>query len=199
MNCLLTMISHSYSSPTIYVADYTHYNEKLQQFASPCAGVLIQDSLPPLIPSFLLTNKNAYPLVAVNMDENKYLLKQKDGTIHSQCECILYAQREDSPAWMLFVELKYCEEKSVYENTIKAMSQLKKTCKYLLEKKFVFDSTHFRRYFVVSTPGVEPLDPFDANYFDQEDMLQYKEECAAILFLSNQVNVHTPIHLKIPK
>ena len=47
-------------------------------------------------------------------------------------------------------------------------------------------------YLVISTPGIEPLDPFDAYYFDQDDMLKVKEETGANLKAVNEVFVKTP-------
>ena len=44
------------------------------------------------------------------------------------------------------------------------------------------DATLFNKMFlVVSTPGVEPLDPFDASYFDQDYILTVKEETGALV------------------
>ena len=68
--------------------------------------------------------------------------------------------------------------------------------KYLLEEKQEYESARFKRYIAVSTPNCEPLDPFDADYFNQEDMLALKEETKAVLFITNQVDIHTPIHLR---
>lgn len=190
------MISQTYRG-TVFVADYTHYCEDNPVIAPPCKGVFISEELPPLIPSFMLENKNGIAIEGVNIEHNPSLLKRHDGTALTQCEGFFYANREESPAWILFFELKYCDEKGVYENTLTGMNQLKKTCKYVLEEKKLLDNTKYKRFFVVSTPQTEPLDPFDANYFNQDDMLSFKEECNAILFLSNCVVVHTPIHLKI--
>lgn len=190
------MISHSYSD-TVYVADYTRYNQDQHDEESPCSGVYFSTSKPPLIPSFVLENPHEHPFETVNFEENSSLLKRSDGTLRTQCEGLLYAHRDESPAWALFLELKYCEPKAIYDNTLSAMAQLKETCKYIMEEKGLLDNEKYKRYFVVSTPNAEPLDPFDANYFDQDDMLRYKYECNAIVFFSNSVRVHTPVHLKL--
>lgn len=79
------------------------------------------------------------------------------------------------------------------------IGQLKKTCKYLLEEKQIYESARFKRFLAVSTPNCEPLDPFDAYYFNQEDMLSLKEETQATLFITNQVDIYTPIHLRDAK
>ena len=190
------MISHSFSG-TVYAADYTRYNEDLHEKQSPVRGVYFSGSEPPLIPSFVLENRHGHPFEAVSFEENSTLLRRPDGTLLPQCEGMFYAYREESPAWVLFLELKYCESKAVYDNTLSAMAQLEKTCKYVMEEKCLLDNEKYKRYFVVSTPNVDPLDPFDANYFNQDDMLTYKEKCKAIVFFSNRVCVHTPVHLKL--
>ena len=47
-----------------------------------------------------------------------------------------------------------------------------------------------------NTPGVEPLDPFDASYFVQEDMLAIKDETGAFLKAANAAEIATPALIK---
>lgn len=193
------MITEGPFETNIYVADYTNYLSNGGKEITPSKGVFITPSLPPVINSLLITNKKCIKFEAVNFEHNKALLKNPDGTNHSQCECMFYAIRDSGKSWILFVEMKYCEQKGIYDETMGAITQLKKTSRYLLEEQDVFKDKDFTRYFLVSTPNAEPLDPFDASYFNQDDMLTLKEEYKAILFLSNQVDIHTTIHLKIPR
>lgn len=183
----------------VFVADFTEYNSNNPKTPVPCAGVQIATEENGIISSFRLTDRNRYPFMAVNFEENQQTFMREDGTKAQQCECMFYAVREENPAWMLFLELKYCAPKNSYNNIIEGIGQLKKTCKYLLEEKQEYESARFKRFFVVSTPNCEPLDPFDANYFNQEDMLALKEETQATLFITNQVDIYTPIHLKDAK
>ena len=183
----------------VFVADFTEYNNNHPETPAPYAGVLIATEENGIIPSFKLTDKNEHSFMAVNFEENPAVFMREDGTRVSQCECMFYAIREASPAWMLFLELKYCAPKNAYNNIIDGIGQLKKTCKYLLEEKQVYESTRFKRFLAVSTPNCEPLDPFDAYYFNQEDMLALKEETRATLFITNQVDIYTPIHLRDAK
>lgn len=180
----------------VFVADFTEYNSNNPEMPGPCAGVQISTVENGIIPSFRLTDRNRHPFMAVNFEENQQAFMREDGTKAPQCECMFYAVREESPAWMLFLELKYCAPKNAYNNIIEGIGQLKRTCKYLLEEKQEYESARFKRYIAVSTPNCEPLDPFDANYFNQDDMLALKEETNAVLFITNQVDVHTPIHLR---
>lgn len=180
----------------VFVADFTEYNSYNPEMPGSCAGVQIATEENGIIPSFKLTDRNRYPFMAVNFEENQQAFMRGDGTKAPQCECMFYAVREESPAWMLFLELKYCAPKNAYNNIIEGIGQLKRTCKYLLEEKQEYESARFKRYIAVSTPNCEPLDPFDADYFNQEDMLALKEETKAVLFITNQVDIHTPIHLR---
>lgn len=191
-------IRYKQYSTDVYIADFTEYNKSAHTIPAPVAGVYVDVDDNGIIPSFFLTNKNHHLFNAINLEENKTLLKREDGTLVSQCECILHAIREDSPAWMIFLELKYCKAKNRYSETLEALGQLKKTCDYVVEKSF-FEKDHFKRYFVVSTPGVEPLDPFDDTYFNQDDMLTLKEEYHAQVLLTNQVDILTPVHLRMSR
>lgn len=70
-------------------------------------------------------------------------------------------------------------------------------CNYIFKEKKELDATLFnKKYLIVSTPGVEPLDPFDASYFDQDNMLTVKEETGAFLKAVNEVSILTPALLR---
>ena len=102
----------------VFVADFTEYNNNHPETPAPHAGVLIATEENGIIPSFKLTDKNEHPFTAVNFEENPAVFMREDGTKVSQCECMFYAIREASPAWMLFLELKYCAPKNAYNNII---------------------------------------------------------------------------------
>lgn len=92
-----------------------------------------------------------------------------------------------------FLELKYCEAKNRYARMREGIGQLKTTCNYILRDKKALNGALFnKKYLVVATPGVEPLDPFDASYFNQDDMLTVKEETGALLRAVNEVRILTP-------
>ena len=187
------MINEAYSK-TVYVADFTDYVSKNGKEAAPCPGVLIGTQENGIIPSFVLTDDNSYPFLVVNNEKNVALYTKDDGTKVPQCECIIYAERHDKrKGWMIFLELKYCEEKNLYGNMLDGISQLKTTCKFIMEEKEVFDTKLFKKYLVISTPGTAPLDPFDAFYFDQDFMLAVKKESGGgILKAANLAHILTP-------
>lgn len=97
---------------------------------------------------------------------------------------------------IMFLELKYCEPKNLYSNMLSGIGQLRATCNYILKERQEYDGSQFKKYLVISTPGVEPLDPFDASYFNQDDMLTLKEDTGAILKAANEVSIQTPAVLK---
>lgn len=187
------MINEAYSE-TVYVADFTDYVSKNGRDAAPCLSVLVGTQENEIIPSFVLTDNNSHPFIVVNNEKNGYLYTRDDGTKVPQCECIIYADRHDNrKGWMIFLELKYCEEKNLYSNMQDGIRQLKATCKYIMEEKKVFDTNMFKKYLVISTPGSKPLDPFDAFYFDQDSMLSLKSETGGgILKASNVAHIQTP-------
>ncbi len=62
-----------------------------------------------------------------------------------------------------------------------------------MNERKVFDSTQFKKFLVISTPGVTPLDPFDAFYFDQDFMLLVKSETGGgVLKAINVAHIQTP-------
>ena len=187
------MISEAYSE-TVYVADFTDFVSKNGRDAAPCPGVFVGKQENGIIPSFVLTDDNLHPFIVVNNEKNSSLYTRDDGTKVPQCECIIYADRHDNrKGWMIFLELKYCKEKNLYDNMLDGIGQLRNTCKYIMEEKEVFDTKMFKKYLVISTPGSKPLDPFDAFYFDQDTMLSVKQESGGgILKASNVAHIQTP-------
>jgi hypothetical protein len=186
------MISEAYSG-TVFIADFTDYVNKPEAQPVDYRGVIVGTEENGIIPSFVIRNDNGFPFIVVNNEHNPAVFTREDGSKASQCECIIYADRHDNrKGWMLFLELKYCLAKNLFASMLTAISQLTATCKYILEERREFDGDSFKKYLVISTPETEPLDPFDASYFNQDDMLSVKEETGALLKAANEVRVLTP-------
>ena len=178
---------------SVYIADFTEYLNQGGRGEVPSEGVYVGTEDNGIIPSFILTDNNAVPFVVINNEKHPTLFKQKDGTQVSQCECVIYADRNDNnKAWMIFLELKYCKEKNLYNRMLEGISQLKTTCRYLMDERNAFDSQRYKKYLVISTPGITPLDPFDGFYFDKELLLKVKEDTGAIIKATNEANIQTP-------
>ena len=190
------MISETYSQD-VFIADFTDYVGKQEPESASYKGVVVGTKENGIIPSFVLHDEHRYPFEVVNNEHNPAVFKRPDGSMLPQCECIIYSNRNDNrKGWMMFLELKYCEAKNLYSNMLSGISQLKATCNYILKEKQEFDGTMFKKYLVISTPGVEPLDPFDASYFSQDDMLTLKDDTGAVLKAKNEVLIKTPAVLE---
>lgn len=190
------MISEAYSED-VFIADFTDYTGKTDSGRVPFKGVVVGTKENGIIPSFVLHDEHKFPFKVVNNEHNPAVFKRSDGSMVSQCECIIYSDRNDNRrGWMFFLELKYCEAKNLYSNMLKGIGQLKATCNFIFKEKQEYDSALFKKYLVISTPGVEPLDPFDASYFSQDDILTLKEDTGAILRATNEVFIQTPAVLK---
>lgn len=187
------MMNSEEFNETVFIADFTDYRNN--PYAEPVEhkGIVVGIEENGIIPSFILHNENGYSFHVINNEHNNALYKRPDGTKMTQCECIIHADRKDNKkAWMMFLELKYCKEKNLYDNMLGGISQLKDTCKYIFKEKELFDGTIYKKYLVISTPNVVPLDPFDASYFDQDFMLSVKEETGAVLKAVNEAFIRTP-------
>ena len=187
------MISETYSED-VFIADFTNFVGKPGYDNIPCQGVMVGIQENGIIPSFVIRDEHEFPFRVINNERNLAVFRGDDGNLVTQCECIVYADRSDNrKGWLFFLELKYCEAKNRYDRMLEGIGQLKTTCNYILKEKQELDVSHFnKKYLVVSTPGVEPLDPFDASYFNQDDMLTLKEDTGAVLKATNEVFIQTP-------
>lgn len=192
IDCWSMMISEAYDVD-VFISDFTNYSNRPDSQTVPCSGVVIERCPNEIIPSFAVYNENCFPFRVVNNEHNPAVFKRQDGTNASQCECVVFADRKDNrKGWLFFLELKYCDPKNLYSNILEGIGQLKATCKYILDEKKELDGSLFKRYLVISTPGTDPLDPFDAYYFNQDDILSIKEETGALLKASNAARIKTP-------
>ena len=191
------MISEGYNQD-IFIADFTNFVGRPGYDNLPCQGVMVGNQENGIIPSFIIRNDHAFPFRVVNNEHNPAVFKSKDGTSVTQCECIVYADRNDNrKGWLFFLEMKYCEAKNRYDRMLEGIGQLKATCNFIFKEKRELDAKLFnKKYLVVSTPGVEPLDPFDASYFDQDYILTVKEETGALVKAVNEVSIVTPALLR---
>ena len=186
------MISEKFNED-VYIADFTEYNGTPGKNPVDYTGVTVETKKNEILPSFVLWNPNKVQFILVNNEKNQIEFSRKDGTKVSNCECIIHTDRHDNRrGWMMFLELKYCKPKNVYYRMLEGIRQLRLTCNYILKEKQLFDELRYKKYLVISTPGVEPLDPFDASYFVQEDILAIKEETGALLKAGNEAQIQTP-------
>lgn len=193
------MIIKEQYNQSVFVADFTQYNADHPDAPAPNTGVLIDINTNSLIPCFCIKNNKSIPFESVNIERNPALLKKKDGTKASQCECLFYAIRHDGgKPWMLFVELKYCQPKNIMDRAKEALGQAKKTYIFIRDNKAKeIDIKDYKPYFAISIPGQESTDPFQAFYFTQAELLKCHDECGgAIVYFCNGVEILTPAHIK---
>jgi len=198
MNYLRIMIDANYSS-TVFVADYTNYNNQNVHAKAEHSGVYISESPSDLIGAFELRNPRALEFKAVNFEENPSLLKNNQLKIVSQCECMFEALRHDhgKKHWAMLLELKYCLGKNVYTHVRDALVQIKNTYLHLRDFKKILLPNELNLYWVISTPEVEcACDSVDGAFFDQDELLDIKEAYGANLFYTNVVEVQTSRYLK---
>lgn len=186
------MISETYREG-IYIADFTEYINQGGPADVPSKGVYVGTDENVIIASFRLTDDNDIPFVVINNEKNPALFKKADGTKAPQCECIIFADRNDNKkAWMLFLELKYCKEKNLFHRLTEGVSQLSDSCNYIFKEIKLFQRKQFKIHLVISAPGITPLEPFDGFYFDQEARLTIKEKTGATLHVTNEAHILTP-------
>lgn len=186
------MISESFQED-VYIADFTDYKNEPKAEPVEFSGVTVGTEENGILPSFVFKNPNKVEFVVVNDEKNPAVFTRENGKKVSNCECIILTNRHDNrKGWMVFLELKYCKPQNVYDRMLEGINQLKATCNYILKEKKLFDSSQYKKYMVISTPGVTPRDPFDASYFDQDYMLTVKEDTGANLKAANIAFVQTP-------
>lgn len=176
---------------SVFVTDYTHYNEDRTHAPAQWKGVVISIERSGVLASFLLANEVGVEFDAINLEHNPALLKRVDGSLASQCECIFKAIRHDNQRpWMLLLEMKYCQEKNIKRNISDALEQLKKSYLFLRDEKHLMGIRTVKPYFVISTPENSPWDVSDASFFDQNDLLKIKREYdGAQLYYTNRMKV----------
>ena len=69
----------------IYIADYTEYSKTHDTSVS---GVKILANKPGELEVFHLKNKKGISIDAVNFEENQSVLKDEQGKVVKQCECM---------------------------------------------------------------------------------------------------------------
>ena len=186
------MISERFSSQ-VYIADFTEFSNSPDAPELDDDGVVVSSEKNGQVPSFVVTDDNGYPFIVINNEKNPSMFKREDGSKVSQCECIVFAERNDNrKAWMMFLELKYCAAKNRFARIQEGIAQLKSTLKHVLYDTRQFDKDKFKPYLGISTPGISPLEPFDAFCFDQEYLLRLKEETGATLKEAVIAHIKTP-------
>ncbi len=136
---------------------------------------------------------NRIPYLAVNLEE--YPAFRKD---IENCECVFKSMNQNVGSWVMFLELKYCNEDRIESYCFKAYSQMNEILTKL-EKKGVVDKSKNNVYFVYSVPDYPEKVPFGAWTVSQNDILKEFEESGIHLIGECKMLIATPKHLQTPK
>ena len=136
-------------------------------------------------------------MMGVNFEENLDVFKSGDGTIVSNCECMLLSDKASKKGWLLLAELKYCggSLQAVQRNLEKAFSQMESTYLHLRDKKNVFTQAEYRCAWVVSLPEHNDLVPFSSFLSEPELLLDFKDKYGVDIFTDNNLMVVSHEHI----
>ena len=179
----------------VYIGDYTEYVKSHPDCGYH--GVVISNMPIALISSLHIHNPVHIPMMGVNFEENLDVFKSGDGTIVSNCECMLVSDKASKKGWLLLAELKYCggSQQAVQRNLEKAFSQMESTYLHLRDKKHVFVQGEYRCAWVVSLPEHDDLIPFSSFMAQPELLLDFKDKYGVDIFTDNNLMVVSHEHI----
>lgn len=174
---------------SLYIADYTEQTKDKEQKR----GIeLIKDSPPRDIDYFTVSNPCKLEMDGIPFDNNSFTTP--NGSIASQCECVIFPNSSDNKSWILFLELKYCNKyKNNKKNLNKALSQLLKTQDYYRSRN-IFNKNN-TCYLLASLPMQQP--PFTHNSLTQSYLTEMKKKHNVIIRFQNSVEIRDDKHIKV--
>lgn len=171
---------------SIYVADYT------EQTKSARATELFKGSPPSDIDYFTINNPCNLKMDGIPFDNSSFT--KPNGSIASQCECVIFPNSSDDKSWILFLELKYSNKyKNNRKNLNKARKQLFKT-QYYYKSKSVFSKNN-TCYLLASLPMQRP--PFTHYSLTQSYLTEMKKKHNVIIRFQNSVEIRDDKHIKV--
>lgn len=179
----------------VYIGDYTEYVKSHPDCGYH--GVVISNMPIALISSLHIHNPVHIPMMGVNFEKNLDVFKSGDGTIVSNCECMLVSDKASKKGWLLLAELKYCggSQQAVQRNLEKAFSQMESTYLHLRDEKHVFTQGEYRCAWVVSLPEHDDLVPFSSFLSQPELLLDFKDKYGVNIFTDNNLMVVSHEHI----
>ena len=174
---------------SIYVADYTEQTK----LAEIKRGIeLIKDSPPIDLDYFIVNNPSKLEVDGIPFDNNSFT--KLNGSIASQCECVIYPHSSSNESWILFLELKYSNKcKNNERNLNKARKQLFKT-QYYYKSKSVFSKNN-TCYLLASLPMQRP--PFAHYSLTQSYLTEMKKKHNVIIRFQNSIEIRDDKHIKV--
>jgi hypothetical protein len=171
----------NYSDKSLYLADYTEQTKTLPVKR----GVeIFKDISPADIDYFTLQNNIGLRNGFIIFDNTSFT--GTDGSVLSQCECVVFPQSSDEYSWIFFAELKYSNKAYNNDNNLqKAIRQLYKTRTYYLMQG-IFSKTN-ACYLLASLPM--QAEPFAQFIVTQTDLLRLQGKHNVILRLQNHADI----------
>ena len=188
----MTMNNHftnitSHSSH-IYIADYTQQTQSAK-------GVVISDTHFNDIRYCTINNSNNIECWGVNFEKNRSVFKiAGTGEQVSQCECMIASKNAKKKGWVCLMELKYCSEKNVRGNSVKAFNQLIACFDYLKGKGIINLKKH-RVYLNISVPDHSNKQPFN-RFLSPNEIIGLKKTKSVQLLGFNKIEVLDDDYLK---
>ena len=177
----------------LYIFDYTEHTKDFPDDEKRKVELL--EEHPGEINGLSILNPKLIEFYSANLEHpsNKCLfVNPENGKRDSSCEAICFSalssdnERNIKP-WMLFSELKYCNQTKEVRRLNKAYKQLRKTLDILSTRGGVDDSK-YRKYFVMSLPYNSQI-PFDSFIFDTKDLEEIKTRYGITVFGSNSIEI----------
>ena len=173
------ILSHS---SHIYIADYTNQEQSAK-------GVEISDTPFTDIQFCTVNNPKDIECWSVNFEKNQGVFRCTDTEKQAkQCECMVAAKNAQKKGWVCLMELKYCLEKNIENNSEEAFKQLTNSFKLLKDKRII-DLKKHRVYFNISIPDHSNKQPFNSFSFSQDKIIELKK-IESVQFLGfNEIKV----------
>lgn len=170
-----------------YVVDYSELTMQER-------GVEIMHEVPNDIHAFHLSNPNHHPYWAINLEKNPALFRGE-----ANCECMFTSIRNDhgTKKWALFVELKYCKEKNIRDNSEYAIHQLTNTQRIIRDHGYIDE--HYKIFLNISIPDHSHKEPFTSFIWTPDYIKQMQNQWGFIILGYNQVIILTPTNIKLPR
>ena len=164
---------------TVYLVDYSDSK-------TPKLGVKFLNAKPNDIGAFELINKKNLSICCLRYT-NKSFTRNVNGLriFCSQCEGAMFPDQSSGDSWLLFAELKYCQENNNDSHINKARRQLYKTRYYYKSENILSPSNIC--YLIISLPTQST--PYSHTGFAPSYLLQLKSKHNIVMRATGGVEV----------
>ncbi|ADQ78665.1 hypothetical protein Palpr_0506 [Paludibacter propionicigenes WB4] len=170
----------------LFIADYTSQIENQRE-------VEIHTTKPTDIDSFEIRNPTPIQTCSVKFDNNSF--QDTDGKPLTQCECVSFPNVPVvNKPWLLFLELKYCQQPKKQRNLNKAKSQLFATMAYFKEKGIIADQQPC--YLIASLPLLNKP-PFESFILMPSELQKLKREENIIIKGTNAITIKNEFLIQV--